>query len=154
MSKSTAAVFMISPARIGPWGDNAWQFSSAIQMVSDGPDWLYAQWPNTEGVDDASMNVGQFASLVLRDDVRERAEDIAAMAFVLMQVEGWQALTPWWDRDVDRHDHSAVLARLQAEHEGRYKIAVVQTISDAVDHALLDELRSAGFEVVLFAPAD
>jgi hypothetical protein len=76
------------------------------------------------------------------------------MAFVLMQVDGWDALSPWWDRDVDRRDHSKVLARLQAENKGRYKIAVVRTTSDAVEHAFLDELRSAGFEVVLFAPAE
>jgi len=154
VSKSTAAVLMISPARIGPWGDDAWQFSAAIQLVSDGPDWLYAQWPNTEGLDDASLNVGQFASLVLRNDDRERAEDVAAMAFVLMQVDGWDALIPWWDRDLDRRSHSKVLAQLQAKNEGRYKIAVVQTIGDAVDRAFLAELERAGFEVVMFAPAE
>ncbi len=75
------------------------------------------------------------------------------MAFVLMQVDGWQALTSWWDRDADRRDQSAALARLRAEHEGRFKIAVVRIISEAVEHALLEELRSAGFEVVLFEPA-
>jgi hypothetical protein len=154
VSKSTAAVFMISQAKLGPWGDDAWRFSAAIQLVSDGPDWLYARWPNTDGLDDASANVGRFASLILREDVRERAEDIAAMAFVLMQVDGWEALVPWWDHDADRRDHSTVLARLQAEYEGRYKIAIVQTMRDAVELKLLAELRSAGFEVVTFAPAD
>jgi hypothetical protein len=154
VSKSTAAVFMISQAKLGPWGDDAWRFSAAIQIVSDGPDWLYAQWPNTDGLVDASVTVGRFASLVLRDDVKGRADDIVAMAFVLMQVDGWEALIPWWDHDADRHDHSTVLARLQAENEGRYKIAVVQTIRDAVELKLLAELRSAGFEVVMFAPAD
>jgi hypothetical protein len=154
VSKSTAAVFMISQAKLGPWGDDAWRFSAAIQLVNDGPDWLYAQWPNTEGLDDASVNVGQFASIVLRDDVKGRADDIAAMAFALMQVDGWEALVPWWDRDADRHDHSLALARLQAENQGRYKIAVVQLVSDAVEPAMLNELRRAGFEVVTFAPAD
>lgn len=153
MSKSTAAVFLISPASLGPWGDDAWRFSASIQLVNDGPDWLYAQWPNTEGRDDASAEAGRFASLVLRDGVRQRAEDIVVMAFVLMQVDGWQALTSWWDRDADRRDQSAALARLRAEHEGRFKIAVVRIISEAVEHALLEELRSAGFEVVLFEPA-
>lgn len=44
MSKSTVAVILTSPARLGPWGDEGWRFTGAMQLVSDGPDWLHAQW--------------------------------------------------------------------------------------------------------------
>ena len=72
MTKSTAAVIMVSVAKLPPWGDDGWRFSGAMQLVHDGPDWLYAQWPVLDGAEHHGSD--RFATLVLRENARQRAE--------------------------------------------------------------------------------
>lgn len=149
MTKSTAAVIMTSPSTLAPWGDDGWRFASAMQLVADGPDWLYAEWPTSAPTDPQAHGF----SLTLRDAPRERAEDIAAMAFTLLHVEGYEALSPWWTGDNEARKRARdSLERICTRESGQFKMAIVETTPDGVAAATLEELGHLGFGVIRFAP--
>ncbi len=149
MSKSTAAVIMVSAAKLSPWGDEGWRFSGAMQLVHDGPDWLYAQWPVLDGAEHHGSD--RFATLVLHEDVGLRAADIAVMTFALLQVPEWPQLMPWWEPSADREALMEVLHGVARQHAQAYKLAVVQTGS-IVRPELIAALAAFGFDIVAFAP--
>jgi hypothetical protein len=151
MSKYTAAVILVSPARLHPWGDDGWRFSGAMQVVHDGPDWLYAQWPVLDGEEHHGSE--QYATLVLRDGATEIAEDIVAMAFALLQVPQWKQLMSWWGSPAERKRLTQTLREIAGTYAGQYKLAVVQTSSKFEDE-VFPGLRALGFEVVHFAASD
>jgi hypothetical protein len=148
MSKSTAAVIMVSPAQLPPWGDEGWRFAGAMQVVQAGPDWLYAQWPVLDG--EERHGPDRFASMTLCESAEARAASIAVMAFALLQVPEWRLLIPWWDASSDPDASADVLQGLLEKYAGVFKLAVVQT-GCGVGCDVLDALRSYGFEVVVFA---
>lgn len=148
MSKSTAAVIMVSAAKLPPWGDDGWRIFGAMQLVHDGPDWLYAQWPVLDGAEHRGSD--RFAKLVLRDNPSERAADIAVMVFALLQIPEWQGLAPWWGPLTDREALADVLEGVAKLYAGDFKLAVIQTAS-GVARDVLEALRTLGFEVVEFA---
>lgn len=148
MSKSTSAVILPSVASLGPWGDQGWRFSGAMQVVEDGPDFLYAQWPTLDG--DEHHGVARFASLTLRDEPSDRAGDIAVMTFALLQVHGWNQLHGWWDGIERRDDLRKVMQEIARSHAGLFKLAVVETRAGAIRPAVIESLRALGFESTLF----
>lgn len=148
MSKSTAAVILVSPARVGPWGDPTWRFLGAMQVVYDGPDWLYTQWPELDG--EFHHGAAQFASMVLQDSAPQRADDIALMAMALSQVSGWQDLREWWGPTDGRAALRLRLLELIREHARDLKLAVVDTWDGGFDLNVIKELGERGFEVVHF----
>jgi hypothetical protein len=148
MTASTSAVIMASAARLGPWGDDSWRFAGAMQLVSDGPDWLHAHWPLPD--EEERQGGARFATMTLRDAPAQRAADIAVMAFALLRVEEWRLLHPWWDDATDRTTVDHVLDRVANQYTGQFKLAVVQTETSGVAAEVMDELRLLGFEVVAF----
>lgn len=140
---------MVSVAKLPPWGDDGWRFSGVMQLVRNGPDWLYAQWPVLDG--EAHHGSDRFATMVLRDDNDGRAADIAVMAFALLQVPQWHGLIPWWDPSADRAAMKPRLMEVAETYAGLNKLAVVQTAS-GVTPEVLEALRGFHFEVVEFAP--
>lgn len=149
MSKSTAAAILVSPSRVGPWGDPTWRFSGAMQVIYDGPDWLYAQWPVLDG--EPHHGVAQFASMELQDPAPQRADDIAVMALALSQIPGWQSLSAWWGPSEGRTAMRPRLIELLGEHAVDLKLAVVDTWRTGFDAKVIEELGKRGFEVVHFA---
>ena len=150
MSKSTAAVILVSPAHLAPWGDEGWRFSGAMQLVPDGPDWLYAQWPVLDG--QPHHGVARFASLVLRDQPTKRAADIAVMALALLQVEEWSRLHSWWESTETRTHMQPLLEKIALQYAGEFKLAVVDTGRRNFNVEIVNELERLGFAVVTFAP--
>lgn len=151
MTKSTAAVIMISVAKLPPWGDDGWRFAGVMQLVHDGPDWLYAQWPVLDGEEHHGSE--RFATLVLREDAHHRAEDIAVMAFALLQVPEWQRLMPWWEPSTNRESLAKILQSVLTKYAGLYKFAIMQT-SSSLGPDLLNALRALGFDVVEFVQVE
>ena len=149
MSKATAAVILTSAAEQAPWGDDAWRFSGAMQLVADGPDWLHCQW-TLPGTRDDRLVATRFASMVLRDEARDRAADIAVLAFALLQVPTWVTLQDWWEDEPARRRLGPALHELAATHAGRFKLAVVQTMPEGVPASVLEALTDLGFDVVVF----
>lgn len=151
MTKSTVAVILVSVASLPPWGDDGWRFAGAMQLVHDGPDWLYAQWPSLDGQE---QNEGRdrYASLVLRDQADQRAADIAAMSLALAKVPEWPTLSAWWDPNCDRNSQTRSLREVAQKYAGQYKLAVVQTAL-GVEADVLRALQDLGFQVVEFTAA-
>lgn len=149
MSKYTRAVIMPSPARLGPWGDDAWQFAGAIQYVSKGPDFLYAGVPSLDGSAEP-ISPPRFASMVVRDKPTEKAEDIAVMAYAVLEVNEWQLLHPWWGKATERVHLRHVLENVSNQYRGDFKLAVVDTSEGGLGEAVHEALRALGFEVVSF----
>lgn len=148
MTKSTGAVILTSPARLAPWGDDAWRFTGAMQLVLDGPDWLHAGW-TTPG-EAEGHKVPDLAMMVLRDAPQERAADIAVMTLSLLDVAGWRELEPWWRQPEDRSSLTPRLHALLETSQGELKLAVIETEEGALPIALLEELRRLGIEVEAF----
>lgn len=151
MSKSTAAAILVSPSRVGPWGDPTWRFMGAMQVVHDGPDRLYAQWPELDGQE--HRGVARFASMVLQDSAARRADDIAVMALALAQVPEWQDLHEWWESTEVRAALRPRLMDRLDDHARDLKLAVVDTWHSGFDREVLEQLGERGFEVVHFTPA-
>jgi hypothetical protein len=151
MSKSTAAAILVSPARVGPWGDPTWRFSGAMQVVYDGPDWLYARWPVLNGEPD--HDEVRFASMVLQDPPSQRADDIAVMALALAQAPDWQDLRGWWGPVEGRAALQPRLMEFLTDRAADLKLAVVDTWEGGFDPAVMEKLDERGFEVVHFVPA-
>lgn len=151
MSKSTVAVVLTSPARLAPWGDDAWRFTGAMQIVADGPDWLHSRWtvPGLDSPEDPTT----FDSMILRDIPSERAADIAVMALALLQVPGWNSLESWWTNTEGRGALHAQLAQVAATVTNEFKLAVVETEKGAVPDSVVDALVQFGFEVVRYGVA-
>jgi hypothetical protein len=120
-----------------------------MQLVQDGPDWLYAQWPVLDGSERHGSD--RFATLVLREGVDQRAADIAVMAYALLQVPEWRLLMEWWDPAADREALAPVLHEIARQYEGVFKLAVIQ-VASGIGPGVLDALRGLGFNVVEFAP--
>lgn len=156
LSKFTAAVILPSPATLAPWGDDGWRFAGAMQLVADGPDWLYAQWPSLDGTQSSAAGgePARFASLVLRDLPPERAEDIAVMAFALLGVDGWRDLEHWWGVPADRKRHRDHLVEIAGQYAGQYKLAVMVTADSGVAPAMLDYLEDLGFGTKIFTASE
>jgi hypothetical protein len=148
MSKFTTAVIMPSPARLAPWGDDRWQFAGAIQYVSKGPDFLWAQSPSLNGVEDRAVH--QFASMTVRDNPVDKAADIAVMVFALLQIDEWPLLHPWWSGVDSRKAMLDVLDNIAGQYRDRFKLAVVNTSEDGLGDDVLEELRGLGFVVRVF----
>jgi hypothetical protein len=147
MSKYTTAVIMPSEARIGPWGDDRWRFAGAIQYVSKGPDFLWAQSASL-GVDEPSKQ--PFASMTVRNNPADKAADIAVMVFALLQVDEWSLLHPWWDNVEGRGALRHVLEGLVEQYRGMFKLAVVETEPGGIGEPVLKELAELGFEIRTF----
>jgi hypothetical protein len=156
LSKFTAAVILPSPATLAPWGDDGWRFAGAMQLVADGPDWLYAQWPSLDGTESGAADgePARFASLVLRELPPERAEDIAVMAFALLGVDGWRDLEHWWGDPADRKRHRDQLVAIAGQYAAQYKLAVMVTADTGVAPAVLDYLEDLGFRTELFTASE
>lgn len=150
VSKSTGAVILTSPTHVGPWGDDAWRFTGAMQLVIDGPDWLHADWTVPGPTDSAGTH--RLAAMVLRDAIEERAADIAVMALALLDVAGWRSLESWWGETQHRDALEPQLGELLNTHHGKLKLAFVETASGALPAPLAAELRRLGFVVMAFAP--
>jgi hypothetical protein len=121
-----------------------------MQVVYDGPDWLYAQWPTLDGEPD--HGVAQFASMVLQESPSRRADDIAMMALALAQFPDWHALQEWWGPTGGRGALRPLLMDLLREHAGDLKLAVVDTWDGGFDREVIEQLGDRGFEVVHFTP--
>lgn len=125
-----------------------------MQCVLDGPDFLWAAAPTFEA-DDRAEDIPRWAGLTLRDTPKERAADIAVMAFALLNVREWPLLHPWWsDRLESRTQIHYVLERITTKYRGQFKLAVIQTAERGLDEAVLKELEALGFKVVRFAPVN
>lgn len=150
MTKSTGAVILTSPARLAPWGDDAWRFTGAMQLVQDGPDWLHAEWTVPGVPDDAAAS--PYGSMVLRDEARERGSDIAVMALALLRVPGWDAFAVWWADVEQRTALQPELERVLAAAKGGMKLAIMETVPGAVDDRVGVALTGLGFEVTKYTP--
>ena len=139
MTKSTAAVIMVSVAKLPPWGDVGWRFSGAMQLVHDGPDWLYAQWPVLDGAEHHRPD--RFATLVLREDVGQRAADIAVMASRCSRFRSGSS-SRLHAVDADDHQHlgairrgGAVVARVRRHvHVRGHSVETELVALDVVNH--------------------
>lgn len=151
MSKHTTAVIMPSLARLGPWGDDRWRFAGAIQYVSKGPDFLWAEGPDLDG--DERRAESRFGSMVVRDNPADKAADIAVMAFAVLQVEEWRQLHPWWESADDRKSVRPVLDGLVERYRGHFKLAVLQA-GEGLEDAVLKELAALGFELCTFTKSE
>lgn len=151
MSKSTTAVILPSPAMLGPWGDDQWRFAGAIQYVSKGPDFLWAQSPRLDGGDDRASE--PFASMTVRESPRDKAADIAVMVFALLQVEEWSLLHPWWHDATSRDGIRYVLDDIVERYRDRFKLAVMETADGGLGISVLEELQELGFRVETFTPS-
>ncbi|CAB4954942.1 unannotated protein [freshwater metagenome] len=148
MSKSTASVILISQASLPPWGDDGWRFSAAIQLVSDGPDWLWSDWLRTD--EDPSARSVERTGLVLRESAQDRAEDIAAMCFTLLNLEDADSLRPWWGEREARKLHRPALEAVARAQAGTYKLAVIEVASPTIPDATFARLRELGLGTVRF----
>ena len=149
MSKSTVAVILTSPARLAPWGDDAWRFTGAMQVVADGPDWLHAQWTVPGEASDAETS--RFVSMVLRDEPADRAEDIAVMALALSGIPEWRSFDQWWFDVNERPALRAKLDQVLRDYSSQLKLAIIETSPRHVLNGVSEALVALGFEVVRFA---
>lgn len=152
MSKRTTAIMFPSPRHMHPWGEDGWRPCGIIQLVQDGPDFLWSGAAQAGAAPSSAALTG----MVLRDTADERAADLAVMAFGMLDLPGWEDLARWWEGTDER---PALLPRLQElgrEHGGEFKLGVVRLEPDGSAELsdLLDALAQFGLTVEEFARVD